>query len=325
MMTGKSSLLWMTIDRHPDSLKNLIRQKLSATGWTVHEVSYEEIHKLGDIDLEAVNGVLLAPARRIPPDYLKRLKSCALMQVWSSGYDKFNIDDARKFGISVANNHGANATSVAEHTMLLMLGVSRRAPEMHSRVVDGRWEGNDHGMNSCSLNGKTLGIIGMGRIGSRVALRAAAFGMIVVFTDPEVTEEEAPAGTRKVSWETLLETSDYISLHIHHNDETRGMINHAAFSQMVRRPFLINASRAELIDKPGLLQALEDGMIRGLGIDAHYEEPTSAADPLWKFDSVFASPHVAGSTVDSYEETIDACLANVTRAISGEKPSGLLF
>ena len=324
-MTGNSSLLWMTINRHPDSLKNLIRQRLVATGWAVHEVSYEEIHKLGDIDLEAVNGVLLAPARHIPADYLKRLTSCALMQVWSSGYDKFNIDDARKFGIAVANNHGANATSVAEHTMLLILGVSRRAPEMHSRVVDGRWEGNDHGMNSYSLNGKTLGIVGMGRIGSRVALRAAAFGMAVVFTDPRVPEEKAPAGTRKVSWETLLEISDYISLHVHHNDATRGIINHAAFSQMARRPFLINASRAELIDKPALLQALEDGTIRGLGIDAHYDEPTSAADPLWTFGSVFTSPHVAGSTVDSYEETIDACLANIARAISGEKPDGLLF
>jgi D-3-phosphoglycerate dehydrogenase len=324
-MKGKTSLLWMTIDRHPDSLKNLIRRKLGATGWNVHEVSYEEIHKLGDIDLESVNGVLLAPARHIPADYLKRLTSCALMQVWSSGYDKFNVDDARKYRIAVANNHGANATSVAEHTMLLMLGVSRRAPEMHSRVINGRWEGNDHGMNSYSLKGKTLGVVGMGRIGSLVALRAAAFGMTVVFTDPGVTDENAPSGTQKVNWETLLEISDYISLHVHHNDQTRGMINHTAFSQMARQPFLINASRAELIDKPALLQALKDGTIRGLGIDAHYEEPTSAADPLWTIDSVFASPHVAGSTVDSYEETIDACLANIARATNGEKPSGLLF
>jgi D-3-phosphoglycerate dehydrogenase len=325
MMKDKASLLWMTIDRHPDSLKDLIRQRLGATGWNIHEVSYEDIHKLGDLDLETVNGVLLAPARYIPAEYLARLTSCALMQVWSSGYDKFNLDDARKHDIAVANNHGANATSVAEHTMLLMLGVSRRAPEMHSRVIDGQWEGNDHGMNSYSLEGKTLGIVGMGRIGTRVAIRAAAFGMTVVFTDPAVTEAQAPTGAQKVTWESLLEISDYISLHVHHNDETRGMINQAAFSRMARRPFVINASRAELIDKPALLEALKDGIIRGLGIDAHYDEPTSAVDPLWTFDSVFASPHVAGSTVDSYRETIDACLENIARAVNGEKPSGLLF
>ena len=323
-MTGKVSILWMTIDRHPDSLKALIRERLGATGWNIHEVSYEAMESLREIDLESVNGVLLAPARRIPSEYLDRLSSCSLMQVWSSGYDKFNIDDARRNGLAVANNHGANATSVAEHTMLLMLGVSRRAPEMHSRVVTGMWKGNDHGMNSYSLKGKTLGIVGMGRIGSLVAVRAAAFGMAVIFSDPVVTQEEAPIGARKVEWENLLESSDYISLHLHHNDETREMIDESAFSRMVQKPFIINASRAELIHRPSLLKALDERTIRGLGIDAHYDEPTSAQDPLWKYESVFASPHVAGSTVDSYQETIDACIDNIARAVSGEEPSGLL-
>ena len=164
----------------------------------------------------------------------------------------------------------------------------------------------------------------MGRIGSLVAVRAAAFGMEVIFSDPVVTQEEAPSGAKKVDWETLLENSDYISIHLHHNDETRGMIDESAFSRMTRKPLIINASRAELIDRPSLLKALDDRTIRGLGIDAHYDEPTSAADPLWKYESVFASPHVAGSTVDSYRETIDACIENISRAISGEEPSGLL-
>lgn len=324
MMTDQSSVLWMTIERHPDSLKNLIRKRLGATGWVVHEVSYEEINKLGEIDLEAVNGVLLAPARHIPADYLKRLKSCALMQIWSSGYDKFNIEDARKFGIAVANNHGANSTSVAEHTMLLMLGVSRRAAEMHSRVIEGRWEGNDHGMESYSLRGKTLGILGMGRIGSLVATRATAFGMQVIFSDPHVSSEQAPSRAKKVDWKTLLENSDYISLHLHHNDETRGIIDESAFSLMAKVPFIINASRAELIDRTALLRALDQRAIRGLGIDAHYDEPTSAADPLWSSGPVFASPHVAGSTVDSYEETVDSCIANLRRALTQGKPRGLV-
>ena len=323
-MTEKVSVLWMTIDRHPDSLKALIRDRLSATGWSIHEVSYEAIEGLRKIDLESINGVLLAPARIIPSEYLDRLSSCSLVQVWSSGYDKFNIGDAKRNGIAVANNHGANATSVAEHTMLLMLGVSRRAPEMHSRVITGMWEGNDHGMNSYSLKGKTLGLVGMGRIGSLVAVRAAAFGMTVMFSDPEVTQEEAPQGAQKVDWETLLENSDYISLHVHHTDETRGMIDAAAFSRMARKPFLINASRAELIDQASLLEALEHQLIRGLGIDAHYDEPTSERDPLWKLGSVFASPHVAGSTVDSYHETIDACIDNIKLAIAGKRPSGLI-
>ena len=323
-MSSDVSVLWMTIDRHPEELKNLIRERLHATGWNIYEVSYEEIESLGTLNLESVSGVLLAPARGIPREYLARLSSCAVMQVWSSGYDKFNIDDARALGLTVANNHGANATSVAEHTLLLMLGVSRRAPEMHSRVVSGQWAGNDHGMSSYSLKGKTLGIVGMGRIGSLVAIRAQAFGMTVIYADPAVNEPEAPAGARKVDWDTLLESSDYISLHVHHNDDTRGMIDDTAFSRMAKKPFIINPSRAELIDRESLIRALTAGTIRGLGIDAHYEEPTSAEDPLWAFSSVFASPHVAGSTVDSYRETVDACIDNITRAIAGQKPHGVL-
>ena len=127
-----------------------------------------------------------------------------------------------------------------------------------------------------------------------------------------------------MDWDTLLESSDYISLHVHHNDDTRGMIDETAFSLMARKPFIINPSRAELIDRESLIRALSAGTIRGLGIDAHYDEPTSGEDRLWTFPSVFSSPHVAGSTVDSYRETVDACIDNITRAIAGQKPQGLL-
>lgn len=314
----------MTVDRHPKSLKKLIREKLQETGWDFHEVSYENIERLETIDLESVFAVLLAPARNIPIQYLKQLNNCSLLQVWSSGFDKFNIRDAQSCGLVVANNHGANATSVAEHTLLLMLGVSRRAFEMHQRVIGGTWTGNDHGMSSFSLRGKTLGLLGLGRIGGLVAVRSQAFGMQVVFYDPFVEQDQAPAGVKKVSWETLLSDSDYISLHLHHTETTRGMIDETAFAQMRREPFIINASRAELIDKDSLIRALRAGKIKGLGIDAHYQEPTNAQDALWEFQNIFASPHVAGSTIDSYAETVDACIANIKIALSGEKPQGVL-
>ena len=143
-------LLWMTIDRHPESLRALIREQLAETGWEVFEVSYDSLEDLGTVPLEAIDAVLLAPARHFPTGYMDRLGQCKIMQIWSSGYDKFNIEDAHDRGILVANNHGSNAISVAEHTILMMLGVSRRAPEMHNRVVTGNWAGNDHGMNSYS-------------------------------------------------------------------------------------------------------------------------------------------------------------------------------
>ena len=124
-----TKLLWMTIDRHPESLKALIRNQLSDAGWEVYEVSYDSIDSLESVPLESIDAVLLAPARHFPLQYMDRLTSCKLMQIWSSGYDKFNIDDAHARDIAVANNHGSNAISVAEHTILMMLGISRRAPE----------------------------------------------------------------------------------------------------------------------------------------------------------------------------------------------------
>ena len=309
-------LLWMTVDRHPESLRELIRQKLLETGWDIYEVSYDSIDDLTAVPLELIDAVFLAPARHFPEEYMDRLRRCKLMQIWSSGYDKFNIEDARSRNIPVANNHGSNAISVAEHTLLMMLGVSRRAPEMHNRVITGNWAGNDHGMTSHSLAEKTLGIVGLGNIGTLVAKRAEAFGMRIIFSDPGV--DKAPHDNwDKVTFGNLLGDSDYISFHVHLTPQTRGMINSGNLRQILRKPFLVNVSRAEIIDKGALMQALTSETIRGIAIDAHYKEPSDPSDELFSQPNVMFSPHVAGSTLDSYRNTISASLQNVSLAISG--------
>jgi len=318
-----TKLLWMTIDRHPDSLKALIRNQLSDAGWEVHEVSYDSIDSLESVPLESIDAVLLAPARHFPVQYMDRLTSCKLMQIWSSGYDKFNIGEAHSIGLTVANNHGSNAVSVAEQTILMMLGVARRAPEMHARVIDGNWAGNDHGMSSYSLAGKTLGIVGLGNIGRLVAKRAEALEMNIRFCDPAVSNNENSKWT-KSTLEDLLSSSDYLSFHVHLQETTRGMINSANISRLARKPFMINVSRAELIDRAALLEALEQGLIKGVALDAHYSEPTAADDELLGYENVFFSPHVAGSTVDSYADTITACVANIRRGLAGEPVMGLI-
>jgi phosphoglycerate dehydrogenase-like enzyme len=254
---------------------------------------------------------------------MDRLTNCRLIQIWSSGYDKFNIDDARERRIPVANNHGANAVSVAEHAILMMLGISRRIPEMHERVITGNWAGNDHGMSSYSLNGKTLGIVGLGNIGRLVATRAEALGMTIRYVDPNVAV--APKGSwSPTDFDTLLGVVDYLSFHVHLTDATRGMVNMANIHKLERQPFLINVSRAELIDYEALLFALEHQLIKGVAIDAHYEEPTRPGDRLFSLPNILVSPHVAGSTVDSYFDTIGACISNITRALAGEEAHGLL-
>ena len=316
-------LLWMTIGRHPESLRALIREQLAATGWEVFEVSYDSLEDMGTVPLEAIDAVLLAPARHFPTSYMDRLGQCKIMQIWSSGYDKFNIEDAHDRGILVANNHGSNAISVAEHTILMMLGVSRRAPEMHNRVVTGNWAGNDHGMNSYSLSGKTLGIVGLGNIGTLVAKRAEALGMKITFADPGVKTSPAP-GWKKHTFEELLTHSDYVTFHVHLGPETKNMINSANIGLLKKKPFLINVSRAELIEREALLDALESQAIRGVAIDAHYQEPTKPSDELFSFDNVFYSPHIAGSTVDSYQETVRACVENIRATHQSSTTQGLI-
>jgi phosphoglycerate dehydrogenase-like enzyme len=318
-----TTLLWMTIDRHPESLKTLIRERLEASGFDILEASYDSLDTLSSMPLESVDAVLMAPARHFTTKHMDRLTNCRLIQIWSSGYDKFNIDDARAREIPVANNHGANAISVAEHAILMMLGVSRRIPEMHERVISGNWAGNDHGMSSYSVNGKTLGIVGLGNIGRLVATRAEALGMAIRFADPNVSTSPQ-AGWVKSDFDDLLGEVDYLSFHVHLNDSTRDMLNMENIGKLAKKPFIINVSRAELVSYDALLAALDRGLIKGAAIDAHYEEPTRRDDPLFGFSNILVSPHVAGSTVDSYYDTIDACLANITRALSGEKVQGIL-
>jgi len=318
-----TTVLWMTIDRHPESLKALIREHLTEAGYTFFEVSYDSIDQLASIPLEDIDAVLLAPARFFPVEYMDRLTKCVLMQIWSSGYDKFNIGEAKARNIPVANNHGSNATSVAEHTILLMLGVSRRIPEMHERVTSGNWAGNDHGMSSYSLSGKTLGIVGLGNIGTLVAKRAEALGMAIIFSDPGISlspEDRWP----KVDFEELLRSSDYITFHVHLSESTRGMIDKTSIGLLARRPFLINPSRAELIDRSALMSAMQGNLIKGVAIDAHYDEPTDSDDPLFRFPNVLFSPHIAGSTMDSYRDTIEACIQNIQRAVSDRVPLGTI-
>lgn len=318
-----TTLLWMTIDRHPESLKTLIRERLNSAGFDVLEASYDSLDGLSSMPLESVDAVLMAPARFFPTEHMDRLANCKLIQIWSSGYDKFNINDARARDIPVANNHGANAVSVAEHAILMMLGISRRIPEMNERVITGNWVGNDHGMASYSLNGKTLGIVGLGNIGRLVAARAEALGMTIRYVDPNV--KVSPKGSWvSTDFDTLLGLADYLSFHVHLNDATRSMVNMGNIRKFKRQPFLINVSRAELVDYEAVIFALENKLFKGVAIDAHYEEPTKPDDRLFSFPNILVSPHVAGSTVDSYHDTIDACVSNIEKSLTDRDPHGLL-
>lgn len=312
-------VLYVYADRHPEDLRNLVRSKLGA--FEVREMSYSTPSSEQVSLMSWAEAILFAPARFLPDEVMESAVSSKLMQIWSSGYDKFNLASARMLGVPVANNGGANRVAVAEQTLLLMLAVLKKLPESHNRVVNGTWSGNRHGMDMFTLDGKTLGIIGMGAIGQAVAKRAQAFGMTVLFNDIKKVGfdewgSDIPVETRL---EELLERSDLISLHLHLDKESRGMIGEDEFSRMKRHPVLINVSRAELVDRASLEAAMSEGLIAGYGADVHYEEPTRPDDSLFKFQNFVGTPHSA-CTFDTHVAALNACVENLERVAQNLTP-----
>lgn len=322
MQTNKAKLLYVYEERIPWKLRDLVRSFFPSEEFELNEMTYltpdsEKTEKLGWADF-----VLFAPGRFLPDEILSHAKNVKLMQLWSSGYDKFNVAACSKLGIPVANNGGANACSVAEHTVLLMLALYKRFPDSHRRTVTGNWAGNSHGLDMFLLNGKKIGIIGFGNIGRQVAKKLAGFDADVIYYDLKKADEktERSHSARYVDFDTLLRESDIISLHLHANDRTKNIIDRNAFSKMKNDAVLINVSRAELVDQRALLEALKERKILGAGLDVHFEEPTQPNDLILTLPNVVATPHMAGSTYDAYVAVLNRAVENFRRVMRGEAP-----
>lgn len=319
---NRLKLLYVYKERIPTDLRALVLDSIPQDEFVVDVMNYsmsleQQCQKMSWADV-----VLFAPGRYLPEAVFRNAKHIKLMQLWSAGYEKFNTEDARKYGIPVANNGGANAASVAEHTILLMLAVYKWLPDSHRRTVGGRWRGNSHGMDMFLLRKKTLGIIGFGNIGQEVARRAGAFGMKLLYTDLV----RAPRGfatflgVDRCDLGELLSTADIVSLHVPLNESTIGMIGEGELGLMKESAVLINTARARLVDNAALLVALESGRLWGAGLDVHMEEPTQANDPLLTHPRVVATPHMAGCTYDAYITTLENCMDNFRRVRAGRKP-----
>jgi len=321
MSENKPKLLYVYEERIPESLRKLILD------YFLEEFEIETMtYKLPDSDkcakMNWAELVLFAPGRHLSEKVFESASHIKLMQLWSSGYDKFNTSAAEKYNIPVANNGGANAISVAEHTLLLMLAVNKWLPDSHRRVVEGQWTGNSHGMDMFLLHGKVLGVVGFGNIGRAVAQRAAGFGMRVVYYDPvrASSQIENQLGVEYCDFPDLLSTSDVITLHLHLDESTRGIISKPEFILMKNSAILINVSRAQLVDNEQLYIALQTKRLRGVGLDVYYQEPTSPDDPLLNHPNVVGTPHMAGSTNDAYITAMQNCLDNLRRAYKDKKP-----
>lgn len=316
-----SRVVYLSIERHPSDLVALIQGHLSRPEFDVVRMTYESEPEVLKAELRAADMLFCAPGRRLDPEFFDGTHKLRMVQLWSSGFDKFDILTPKKLAIPVCNNGGANRVAVAEHTLLLMLAVYKRLPENHARTVGGSWGGNSHGMDMFLLQGKTLGLIGLGAIGREVAVRARAFGMHIVYSEqhrlPE--EEEQRLGVDFVSKEDLFRIADVVSPHVHLTNTTERMIGETEINSMKAGSIIINVSRAQLIDNDYLLKALRSGQLGGAGFDVYETEPTSAGDPLLTHPNVVCTPHAA-NTRDTHNLAMKASVDNMLRVHRGERP-----
>jgi D-3-phosphoglycerate dehydrogenase len=215
------------------------------------------------------------------------------------GVDNVDLEAATRRGIVVMNTPGGNAVAVAEHTFALMLGLARFLHRAHSTMVAGKWEKKT--LQGTELRGKTLGIVGLGRVGVEVLRRAQAFGMKVIAHDPYVAPALAQQlNVTMVPLDELYAQSDYITLHVGITPQTTGMINADSIRKMKKGVRLVNCARGELLNEAAVIEALQSGQLGGAGLDVYSNEPLKDS-PLMTLPNVLLTPHIAGSTNEAQE------------------------
>ena len=256
-------------------------------------------------------------------EFYKKAPKLKLVQLLSAGYDRIDIEAARRAGVPVCNNGGANSTAVSEHAIMLMLAVSRSLVWQHANVSGGRWRGNNASeMKLYEMYNKTLGIVGLGTIGRKTAKLARAFGMNVIYYDvARLSEEHAESiGVRFALLEELLRSSDIVSLHVPLLPATKHMIDAGRLKMMKKTAYLINTCRGPVVDEPALIEALSNGTIAGAGLDVFDQEPPQSDNPLFALRNVVLTAHFAGPTWDTQFTRFRNAFDNCQRAMRGETP-----
>jgi phosphoglycerate dehydrogenase-like enzyme len=264
-----------------------------------------------------------SPRTGIGNEFFRAAPKLKLVQLTSAGYDRVDLEAARKAKVPVANNGGANSVAVAEHAVMLMLAVLKKLVYHHLNVVAGTWRASDFAaLRTYEVEGKRLGIIGLGNIGKKVARRVQGFDMDVRYYDIlRLTEDQEDAlGVRFALLNELLRTSDVVTLHVPLNDVTRKMMSTAQFAMMKRTAVLINTCRGPVVDEDALQVALESGTIAGAGLDVMVEEPPKKNHPLFSLPNVTFSPHSAGPTWDNWTKAYRNGFDNIPRMESGRTP-----
>lgn len=268
------------------------------------------------------DALLSAGYNKINHSFLNASKHLKVIALHSVGFDNVDVAEATSLKIPVGNTPGIVSDATADTAFMLMLSVSRKAFFMHKRIIDGGWKFFEPTANlGVSLRGKTLGIYGLGKIGFEMAMRCrGAFHMKVIYHNRSRNQQaEKELNAELVSFDELLEQSDVISVHTNLSAETRGKFDHSVFARMKPSAIFINTARGGIHNEPDLINALQNGLIWGAGLDVTNPEPMSEDNPLLTMPSVAITPHIGTATVETRDAMANMATLNIIAGIKGER------
>jgi D-3-phosphoglycerate dehydrogenase len=263
---------------------------------------------------EADVALILKGSTPLSEAVLAQCRRLRLISRWGTGVDRIDLAACRRQGIAVAYTPNNDSDEIAEHAIALMLAAMRRIPEMDRAIRAGTWPGEA----IMTPRGRTIGIVGLGAVGSRTALLARAIGMSVLAWSHSPDNGRAETlGASAVSLDELLRRSDVVSLHLRVSEHTRNLLDRPRLAQMKLGAFLINTARAGLVEKAALLEALAEGRLAGAGLDVFHEEPVPPGDPILSFPNVVLTPHNGGLMADVISRGLARAVANIENFLSG--------
>jgi len=307
------------VSRNPTRPRVLVREPIADAGLELLRDRFEVVED-GDSDLAEIIGefdaIVVRSATKLDSSLIERATRLKVIGRAGVGVDNVDVDAATRRGIVVANAAESTVDSAAEHAIALLLALARNVPQAHAALTAGTWDRQR--FTGVEIAGKTMGVLGLGRIGREVARRALGLGMRVVAYDPFVAAERfRELGVESAATlEDVYAEADVVTLHLPLNDETKGLLDAEAFARMKDGVRIVNAARGELVDEDALIEAIRSGKVAGAALDVFATEPY--AGPLLELPQVVVTPHLAGSTTEAQDRAGVVIAEQVVAALAGE-------
>ncbi|MHA1833905.1 MAG: glyoxylate reductase [Candidatus Baldrarchaeia archaeon] len=311
----------------PEKGLNVILERFNAKVWREYTPPPKEVIIEEAKDVDALVTLL---TDKIDKEVLDAAKNLKIIAQYAVGYDNIDVEECTRRGIYVTNTPEVLTEATADFTWALILAVARRVVEADKFIRSGEWEKSRTGWHpkmllGTDIHGKTLGIIGLGRIGTAVARRAKGFNMKIIYYSRSRKENiEKELGLKYVDLNTLLREADFVSIHVPLTEETYHMIGERELKLMKNTAFLINTSRGKVIDEKALYKALKEKWIAGAALDVFEEEPTPANNPLLELENIVVAPHIASATHETRSRMAEMVAQNLIAYFEGKIPPNLV-